>query len=552
MRLPDGVAPAGFVERIRALLSAGPASAASSASSVAGTAAPPAFVRREARKWKPNTVRLALGAVAAVAVAYFVLGRSTPSRPVVRTGPPNSIAVLPLANLSGDPGQQYFSDGLSEDLITALSQFPGLKVIGHSSSFKFRDSKEDSGSIGTKLGVAHLLEGSVRRAGDVVRVSTELIDAADGSTQWSARYDRPYKDLFALQDDITRAVAAALKAKLLLPENATAQSDRPPSGNLEAYNSLLQGKFYDSRDTQADQRKAIEEYTAATQLDPRYALAWSYLSAALIGLGEQWLDGAAAQKVYAQARAASDEALSLDPDLAAAHSARGFLLRIADFDWLGAEAEYRRALELAPSVASTKFSLANQLATVGQVERAIELTREALATEPLKAGWYEWLAVDLLGLNRLDEAEAAVRKAIELQPHAEGYYQTLTMIAIRRDDPRAALAAAQQEPPGDWQDVALTMARQIGSDSKVADAALKNLVDKHAAIVAYQVAEIYALRKDEDKTFEWLERAWSIRDPGITGLLNDPFILRYKGNPRFSAFCRKVGLPTPAEVKTRA
>ena len=168
----------------------------------------------------------------------------------------------------------------------------------------------------------------------------------------------------------------------------------------------------------------------------------------MIGLGEQWLDGAAAQKAYAQARAASDEALSLDPGLAAAHSARGYLLRVADFDWLGAEAEYRRALELAPSVASTKFSLANQLATVGQVERAIELTREALATEPLKAGWHEWLAVDLLGLNRLDEAEAAVRKAIELQPHAEGYYQTLTMIAIQRGDARAALAAAQQEPQG--------------------------------------------------------------------------------------------------------
>ena len=551
-RLPNGVTPAEFVERVRALLSGGPATAASSVSPVAGSLGdtPPALGRREARKWKPNAVRLVLGAVAVAAVAYFVLGRFAPSRPVTRTGPPNSIAVLPLANLSGDPGQQYFSDGLSEDLITALSQFPGLKVIGHSSSFKFRDSKEDSGSIGTKLGVAHLLEGSVRRAGDVVRVSTELIDASDGSTQWSARYDRPYKDLFALQDDITRAVAAALKAKLLLPENATAQSDRPPSGNLEAYNSLLQGKFYDSRDTQADQRKAIEDYTAATQLDPRYALAWSFLSGALIGLGEQWLDGAAAQKAYAQARAASAEALSLHPGLAAAHSARGYLLRVADFDWLGAEAEYRRALELAPSVASTKFSLANQLATVGQVERAIELTREALATEPLKAGWHEWLAVDLLGLNRLDEAEAAVRKAIELQPHAEGYYQTLTMIAIQRGDPRAALAAAQQEPPGDWQDIALTMARQIGGDSKVADAALKNLIDKHAAIAAYQVAEVYAIRNDEDKTFEWLERTWSIRDPGITGVLNDPFILRYRSDPRFSAFCRKVGLPTPAEVET--
>jgi len=549
-RLPNGVTPAEFVERVRALLSGGPATAASSVSPVAGSCGgtPPALGRPDARKWKPNAVRLVLGAVAVAAVAYFVLGRFAPSRPVTRTGPPNSIAVLPLANESGDPTQQYFSDGLSEDLITTLSQFPGLKVIGRTSSFKFRDSKEDSSSIGTKLGAAHLLEGSVRRAGDVVRVSTELINALDGSTLWSARYDRPYKDLFALQDDITRAVATALKAKLLLAENAATQTDRPPSGNLEAYNRLLQGRFYDARDNEAGERKAIEQFSAATQLDPRYALAWASLSGALTSLGEQWLDGTAAQKAYAEARAAADKALALEPDLAAAHVAHGLVLRIADFDWRGAEAEYRRSLELAPNVASLKFSLANQLATVGQVEKAIELTRAALATEPLRASWYQWLAMDLFGLNRLDESEAAIHKAIELQPHAEGYYQALTMIVVQRGDANAARAAAQQEPAGVWQDIALAMARQIGGDPAAADAALKNLIDKHDAIAAYNIAEVYALRSDADKTFEWLERAWSVRDPGITSLLNDPFILRYKDDPRFSAFCRKVGLPTPAEV----
>ena len=151
---------------------------------------------------------------------------------------------MPLTNESGDASQQYFSDGISEDLITALSQFPGLKVIGRTSAFQFRDSKEDSRSIGMKLGVAHLLEGSVRRSGDMVRVNAELIDTADGSTQWSERYDRRYKDLFALQDEITHEVAAALRAKLLPGEHAAAQSERPPSGSLEAYNALLQGRFY--------------------------------------------------------------------------------------------------------------------------------------------------------------------------------------------------------------------------------------------------------------------------------------------------------------------
>ena len=154
-----------------------------------------------------------------------------------------SIAVLPLTNESGDASQQYFSDGISEDLITALGQFPGLKVIGRSSSFQFRDSKEDGRSIGAKLGVAHLLEGSVRKAGEMIRVSAELIDTADGTMQWSERYDRPYKDLFALQDEITHAVAGALKAKLLPGEHAAAQSERPPSGNLEAYNASCRAGF---------------------------------------------------------------------------------------------------------------------------------------------------------------------------------------------------------------------------------------------------------------------------------------------------------------------
>ncbi|MGH8398440.1 MAG: hypothetical protein ACRETA_09385, partial [Gammaproteobacteria bacterium] len=171
--------------------------------------------------------------------------------------PVKSVAVLPFINESGDKDQQYFSDGLSEDLITALSQFAGLKVISRDSSFRFRSSEDSSQVIGEKLGVAHLLEGSVERMGDEVRISAELVNAADGTTLWSEHYDRPYKDLFALQDDITKAVAAALKAKLLTTPGAVVQSERPPSGNLAAYNAYLQGQFYYERGTEADLYEAI-------------------------------------------------------------------------------------------------------------------------------------------------------------------------------------------------------------------------------------------------------------------------------------------------------
>jgi TolB-like protein len=540
MRLPAGSATPTFVERIARLMAGRVSERPES------MRAPQLPRRADSRR---RVLYGAIGAATALALAYFAFERLTGSGP---HGPgAASIAVLPLANESGEASQRYFSDGISEDLITALSQFSGLKVIGRSSAFQFRDSREDSRSIGAKLGVAHLLEGSVRRSGDVVRVSAELIDTADGSTQWSERYDRPYKDLFALQDEITRAVAGALKAKLLLGQHSAEQSDRPPGGSVEAYNALLQGRFFHLRNTEADLRKAIEFYTQALELDPRYALACSWLSQSWTSLIVEFLDGAPAQQASAKAREAADRALALSPDLAAAHVARAALLQLVDLDWRGAETEYRRAVALAPNSGSAKIWLGSLRASFGELEPAIELTRQALATEPLRADSYQCLAVYLSALNRLDEAERAIRRAIELQPASSSYYYTLTIIDVQRGHAQAALAAAQQEPPGVWQDVALALARQIGGDRSAADAALGILTEKDANLSAYQIAQVYALRNDATKTFEWLGRAWSNRDSGIGYLLYDPFILRYKGDPRFAAFCRKVGLPVPGETPAR-
>jgi tetratricopeptide (TPR) repeat protein len=382
----------------------------------------------------------------------------------------------------------------------------------------------------------------------MVRVSAELIDTADGSTQWSERYDRPYKDLFALQDEITRAVAVALRTKLLPGEHAGAQSDRPPSGSLDAYNAVLHGRFYHSRRTEADYRKAIESYTQAIELDPRYALAWSELSLAWTDLGADYVVGAQVQEAYAKGREAADRALALSPDLATAHIARGYLFHV-NLEWHGAEAEFRRALELAPNDADAKFSMGFQFATLGELQPAIDITRQALATEPLRADWHKSLTYYLSALNRLDEAEQAIRRAIELQPASEVFHYALTIIEVQRGNAHAALAAAQQEPPGEWQASSLALARQIGDDRSAADAALKTLIDKYAGVEAYQIADVYALRNDARATFEWLDRALSDRDSDIGTLLYDPFILRYKDDPRFAAFCRKVGLPVPGETK---
>jgi TolB-like protein/Flp pilus assembly protein TadD len=544
-RLPGGETPPAFAERVKRLLSpdSSPASVHAHAASsvVAGIASAPRGVSRR----RTGVLYGAIAAAVLMALGYLGLERLNRSKPIAPEKA--SIAVLPLANESGDASQQYFSDGLSEDLITALSQFQGLKVIGRTSSFQFRDSKDDSKTIGAKLGVAHLLEGSVRHAGDMVRVTAELVDTSDGSTQWSERYDRPYKDLFALQDEVTRAVAGAMRAKLVSGEHVAAQSDRPPGGSLEAYNALIQGQFYAVRETEANYRKAIELYTRATELDSGYAPAWSALSRAWARLGTNYLTGAPRQAAFVKAREAAALALQISPELAAAHIAQGFVLEVVDLDWRAAEREYRRALSLAPNDAEAMFLLGGQLATLGDLNRAIELCRQALEKDPRRSVWYKWLALYLSGLHRFDQAAETMSIAAALEPGTNEYSGDVAFIAVLRGDAPAALAAAQQALPGFYQNSALALARQIGGDRTAADEALKALIETNADDGSYEIAQVYALRNETNKVFEWLDRAWSNREFDVGTLLFDPLILRYKDDPRFAAFCRKVGLPVPGE-----
>ncbi|MGH8129151.1 MAG: hypothetical protein ACRETC_12485, partial [Gammaproteobacteria bacterium] len=497
---------------------------------------------------QPPQITKAVSAVPASSAAAHAAAVSPRATPAI---PGKSIAVLPLVNESGDPKEQYFSDGLSEDLITALSQFAGLKVISRDSSFRFRNSNDSSQVIGEKLGVAHLLEGSVSREGGEVRISAELVNATDGTTLWSEHYDRPYKDLFALQDDITKAVADVLKAKLLTVTSSTAvvQSDRPPSGNLAAYNAYLQGQFYYQRGSEADLYQAIAQFTAATRLDPHYAAAYAGVSNTWTLLAGYVLSGTDKPGAYAKARNAAQTALRLNPELALAHDAYATVLENADLDWSGAQAELRRALELAPGSLLTQFELSSTLADHGFPESAVKLVRQPLSGNPLQAFWTTWLASYQAALGRLDEAEVTARGAVALAPQAAFSYRKLTAIEVLRGDASAALAAARSTPPGRNQDIAMAWALQIGPDRAAADAALKNLIAKHSGDSSYQIADVFALRKDPDNMFKWLDQAWINRDDGIQYLLYDPMILRYKNDPRFAAFCKKVGLPTTTAAK---
>jgi TolB-like protein len=464
-----------------------------------------------------------------------------------QTIPAKSVAVLPFANEGGKQDEQFFSDGLSDDLINALSQFDGLKVISRNSAFQFRNSKATSAEIGRLLGVAHLLEGSVQRAQDEVRITATLVNASDGSVLWSRRYDKPYKDLFALQDAITQSVAGTLKAKLLTAPGAVVQSDRPPSGNLDAYTAYQRGVALGATGTEAGIHEAIEAYTEATRLDPHYAAAYAKLTTNWMALAITYA-GAGAKQAFAKARAASRTALALDPDSAAAHLARGTLLQNVDMDWRGAEVEAQRALQLEPNGALTQGFVGTVKATLGDNGRALELARLCIAADPRSADAYFALTTYLIALGRLDEARQAIEKTIDLQSQGAANFTQLAIIDILDGDAKAALAAAKREPPGPWHDIAMALALQVGSDQAAADSALDTLVTRRADTAPYQIAETYALRQDPDAMFKWLEHAWTVRDPGVGTLLSDPFILRYKNDPRFAAFCGKVGLPTTTDA----
>ena len=493
---------------------------------------------------------LALVAILAVGAAYYF----TAHRAATKAAgiPAKSIAVLPLVNSTGDPANEYFSDGMSEEFISTLSRLQDLKVIGRTSSFQFKGKTDDSKTIGEKLGVYYLLEGSVRKSADRVRIAVALIKSGDGVNVWSETYDRELKDIFAVQSEIAGAVAKQLKVALLghngqAPQLVAAATPQ----NVEAYNALLQGNFYYNRFTAEDNRKAISYYEEAIRLDSRYALAYAKLSIAATNLAGNY-GGVAMkeqQEAIAKARAAAHSALTLDPNLAEAHLAQGTALRDIDFNFAAAEAEYRRALELAPQNPAVISNLASLFSYLGRLDEAAALGQQAIALDPLRIQSQQNLAVYLIALGRYDEAEAALRKVIALQPQSNQNYSQLAVIQILRGKPGAAVELAQQETDPFWRTYTLALAQVANGNRAEADAALKKLIDGDADDAGTQIAQVYALRKEPEKMFEWLEHAWATHDPGVTELLIHPFLLAYKGDPRFIAFAQKIGVMPETAAK---
>jgi TolB-like protein len=449
-----------------------------------------------------------------------------------------SIAVLPLLNESGDPKDEYFSDGLSEELIAALGQIRELKVIGRSSSFRFKDKKEDSKTIGEKLGVSTLLEGTVRKQGDRVRIVAELINASDGIELWSRTFDRELKDIFAVQQEIATAVASSLKTRLLGAEQRSAANSATQS--TEAHNAYLQGHYYFLRRNTEDYRKAVADFDEAIRLDPKYALAYTERSEAWTLIGD--LTGQR-ETAWPKAERDAEQAVALAPDLAEAHGALGWVRFFTEWKFAEGVKELRRAKELSPSNPTANDLLTRVLTYVGKLSEAESLARETIELDPLAFTPPFNLARILWLEGRLDEADAAAGKAAELQPEAASTHRYQVFSAIQRGDTEAALREAQLEPDDTYRRFELALAYAARKDQPAADAALAELISTSRNIAAFQIAEVYAVRAETDKAFEWLQISFDTHDSGLLGLKVDPLLRTLRDDPRYKALVAKMNFP---------
>jgi len=448
-----------------------------------------------------------------------------------------SIAVLPLLNESGDPKDEYFSDGLSEELIAALAQIRELKVIGRSSSFRFKDRKEESKIIGEKLGVSTLLEGTVRKQGERVRIVAELINAADGIELWTRTFDRELKDIFAVQQEIAAAVASSLKMTLL-GANQRPSTDSTTQ-NIEAHNAYLLGHYHFQRRNIEDYRKAVSHFDEAIRLDPQYALAYAERSEAWTLIGD--LSGES-KTAWPRAQSDAEHAVAIAPALAEAHGALGWVRFFVEWKFAEGLEELRRAKELSPANPTANDLLGRVLPYLGKLDEAEAQARQAVELDPLGFTQNN-LARILWFKGKNDEADKVARRVAELQPTAASSRRWQVLIAVQKGDGETALREAQSEPDEGYRRFLIALAHYVRGDRNAADAALSELIQYGRDTLAYQIAEVYAVRGDTDKAFEWLQISYDNHDTGTLAILVDPLLHGLRDDPRYKAIVAKMNFP---------
>jgi len=471
---------------------------------------------------------------------------STPPPEVARDVPvaAKSIAVLPFVDMSPERDQEYFGDGLAEELLNMLARIPDLRVIARTSSFAFKGEKVDVETIARRLNVSNVLEGSVRKSGERLRITAQLIRASDSSHLWSEIYDRQMGDIFQIQRDIANAVVRALEVTLLdqqPPAAGRPAEDGTATVDPRTYNQLLLGRFFADRRTAGDNEKAIDHFRQALAIDPRYAPAWAALARVF---GRQADAGEIPVETgYQLSREAALRALQLDPELADAHAALGWISASYDWDWPAAEREFNEARMLDPGNGSAVIGAAALAATLGRFAEAITFYRQMLARDPLRHSVRNNLGFVLYYDGQLTDAEQTQRALVELAPDYGSAQLTLGQVLLAQGRPQEALEAIQREADETWRRSGLPLVYHALDMRKESDAALAELKAQQAAESAFQIAEAHAFRGEIDPAFEWLERAYVQRDAGLADIKGDPLLRNLEGDARYVAFLQKMQLP---------
>jgi TolB-like protein/DNA-binding winged helix-turn-helix (wHTH) protein len=484
---------------------------------------------------RSNRRRVVIGAAVLVVVGVVVgvgwhYWSSRTAQPTTVAMADKSIAVLPFADMSEKKDQEYFGDGMAEEIIDLLVRIPGLKVIGRTSSFTFKGKAEDLRSIGTQLGVAYVLEGSVRKSGDRVRVTAQLIDSRDGNHLFSQTYDRDVIDVLKMQDEIAIRVAQAFEFEVFIRNFVS----RPALRNEQAYTLFLQGQHANSWE------QSVSDTQRALDLDPTFkeaavALAGAYQYGGFVGF-------VPSDVAYEKSRHFSELALKLDPNFAMAHAFLGSIYSSYAWDWPAADREIDQALRLAPSSTFVMWAALTHALTMGRWDDALKYVSAHVELDPLDPDGYFWMSVVQSNRGRLPEAETAIRRALELAPTYPFGPYTLGMILLARNEPQAALTEILKEP--------YEAARLSGS--AMAYFALNRKADSDAALALriknfpnnpFQVAEVYAFRGESDEAFQWLDRAYEQKDSLVHGVKYSQPFDNLHNDPRYRAFLRKMNLP---------
>ncbi|HEX9772280.1 MAG TPA: tetratricopeptide repeat protein [Steroidobacteraceae bacterium] len=478
------------------------------------------------------------GAAADVAGTESPRDAAKPRRPA-GSAAAASIAVLPFVNMSDDKANDYFSDGLSEELLNVLAKVQGLRVIARTSSFAFKGKDVTIEDVARVLSVDHVLEGSVRKSGKRVRITAQLIRATDSSHLWSETYDRTLEDVFAVQDEISGEVVDALKVRLL--GSQPIQAEIGGTDNPKAYEASLRGLYLRNQGQKEDTlRAALAAYDLAIAEDPKYARAHSGRAATLSLLASNGYEPFA--EGFARAREAALRAAELAPDLGDAYLTLGYVANVVDNDVEAARAHYDRAVALDPGSAEVQTVYASFAIGIGRADEAIAASSKAVQLDPIAARPHTALANAYYGARRFAEAEAVARRAILLEPNYPGVHGGLGLILLETGKAEEARAEIEKEPI-EWQRLTwLALADARLGHSEIARAELATAIERLGDAAAYQYAQVNAHLGDHDAAFRWLETARRIKDPGLSTIISDPLLDPLRKDPRFERFLRELGV----------